>query len=276
MNQRPRSSMFKVMTSTESLMRLFTVIVVAVSCLTVSAQFDNGFGDDESDIGLENSAASLVIEHSLDEGVTWTPRATINLRSLKTDNAIINHLGPLSSEDRRKFKVLLKSNGVYKLRAPSRLTLPSNAPSTLGEDIDPNDEAARYVSTFVRACALFDASLNDRVTIHLGQGADVIGISLLAFPPNHGCSIRSPDDVDENLVADRLMQWSTEVGVSHMTQGPAPDTLTFVQKMEREAAERAKGQQADNRSFFAKYWMYIVPAVILLVMQSAAAPAEGG
>ena len=55
-----------------------------------------------------------------------------------------------------------------------------------------------------------------------------------------------------------------------------PDTLTFVQKMEREAAERAKGQQADNRSFFAKYWMYIVPAVILLVMQSAAAPPEGG
>ena len=59
-------------------------------------------------------------------------------------------------------------------------------------------------------------------------------------------------------------------------KGPVPDTLTFVQKMEREAAERAKGQQADNRSFFAKYWMYIVPAVILLVMQSAAAPPEGG
>ena len=59
-------------------------------------------------------------------------------------------------------------------------------------------------------------------------------------------------------------------------QGPAPDTLTFVQKMERETAERAKGQQSDNRSFIAKYWMYILPAVIFLVMQSAAAPAEGG
>jgi len=265
------------------------VVFVAFLCVTVSAQFDNGFGDDDLDVGVENSAASLVIEHSLDDGATWTPRATINLRSLKTDNAIINHLGPLNSEDRRKFKVLLKNHGVYKLRAPSRLTLPSNVPSTLDEETDPHDEAARYVSTFVRACALFDAALNDRVTIHLGQGADVIGISLLAFPPHtvgqinqesrlphHGCSIRQPEDLDENDVADRLMQWSTEVGVSHMTQGPAPDTLTFVQKMEREAAERAKGQQADNRSFFAKYWMYIVPAVILLVMQSAAVPPEGG
>jgi len=248
--------------------------IFLAACLlsAVSAQFD----DDELDVEAENSAASLVIEHSLDEGATWTPRATVNLRSLKTDNAIINPLGSLNSEDRRKFKVLLKSNGLYKLRAPSRLTLPSNAPTTLDETEDPNDEAVRYVSTFVRACALFDASLNDRVTIHLGQGADVIGLSLLAFPPHHGCSIRRPEDVDENLVAERLSQWSSEIGISHMTQGPAPDTLTFVQKMEREAAERAKGQQADNRSFFAKYWMYIVPAVIFLVMQSAAAPPEGG
>jgi len=254
----------------------FSAFLAACLLSAVSAQFDNGFGDDELDAGVENSAAFLVIEHSLDEGVTWTPRATVNLRSLKTDNAIINPLGALSSEDRRKFKVLLKSNGVYKLRAPSRLTLPSNSPIALDESEDANDDAVRYVSTFVRACALFDASLNDRVTIHLGQGADVIGISLLAFPPHHGCSIRRPEDVDENLVAERLSQWSSEVGISHMTQGPAPDTLTFVQKMEREAAERAKGQQADNRSFFAKYWMYIVPAVIFLVMQSAAAPAEGG
>lgn len=255
--------------------KLFTFLA---ACLlsAVTAQFDSGFGDDELDVEVENSAASLVIEHSLDDGATWTPRATVNLRSLKTDNAIINPLGPLSSEDRRKFKVLLKSNGVYKLRAPSRLTLPSLAPTILEDSEDPNDEAVRYVSTFVRACALFDAALNDRVTIHLGQGADVIGISLLAFPPHAGCSIRSPEDIDENLVSERLSQWSSEVGISHMTQGPAPDTLTFVQKMERETAERAKGQQSDNRSFIAKYWMYILPAVIFLVMQSAAAPAEGG
>ena len=49
--------------------------------------------DDELDVEVENSAASLVIEHSLDDGATWTPRATVNLRSLKTDNAIINPLG---------------------------------------------------------------------------------------------------------------------------------------------------------------------------------------
>ena len=53
--------------------------------------------------------------------------------------------GALSSEDRRKFKVLLKTNGVYKLRAPSRLTLPSNVPSPVDESEDPNDDATRWV-----------------------------------------------------------------------------------------------------------------------------------
>ena len=32
-----------------------------------------------------------------------------------------------------------------------------------------------------------------------------------------------------------------------------PETQTYIQKMEAEKAEKAKGQQTDNRSFFAKY-----------------------
>ena len=32
-----------------------------------------------------------------------------------------------------------------------------------------------------------------------------------------------------------------------------PETATYVKRMEQDKAEKAKGQQADNRSFFAKY-----------------------
>ena len=66
--------------------------------------------------------------------------------------------GPLSSEDRRKFKVLLKSNGVYKLRAPSRLTLPSLAPTILEDSEDPNDEAVRYFRLVLTVGAFQDRS----------------------------------------------------------------------------------------------------------------------
>jgi len=240
-----------------------------VNCIlsTAIAQFDAGL-DDDFENGFDTAAASVVLEHSLDQGLTWAPRATINLRSLKADNAAITQ-SDLTSEDRRKFKVLLKNNGFYKLRVASRLNLPSQSPSIQDTDMD---EGSRYVSTFLRACALFDAALNDRITLHLGSKAHVIGISSRGFPVSYDCSITSTQGLDESLVAERLSGWTTDVDVTTVTQGPAPDTLTFVQKMEREAAERAKGEQQDNRSFFAKYWMYIVPAVILLVMQSAAAP----
>lgn len=39
--------------------------------------------------------------------------------------------------------------------------------------------------------------------------------------------------------------------------------------------EKAKGQQAENRSFFAKYWMYILPALIFMMFMSNADPNQG-
>jgi len=244
--------------------------------VVVKAQLEAGL-DEDFENGFDNSAASLVIEHSLDGGTTWTPRSTVNLRSLKTDNAIISNLGVVTDEDRRKFKVLLKNYGFYKIRAPSRLNIPSALPAELADaDEDPNDVATRYVSTFVRACAMFESELNDRITIHLGSHSHVVGISLAGSLSNNECSIKSADDLDESVVAETLTQFSTEVVVDHVTQGPAPDTFTFLQKMERKAQEDAKGQTQDNRSFIAKYWMYLVPAVIFLVMNSAAAPEGGG
>ena len=32
-----------------------------------------------------------------------------------------------------------------------------------------------------------------------------------------------------------------------------PETQAYIQKLEQEKIEKAKGQQADNRGFFAKY-----------------------
>ena len=36
--------------------------------------------------------------------------------------------------------------------------------------------------------------------------------------------------------------------------------------------EQAEGKGKDNRSFFAKYWMYIVPVVLVLMLSSQAEP----
>lgn len=57
-----------------------------------------------------------------------------------------------------------------------------------------------------------------------------------------------------------------------------PDTQTFVKRMERQQAEEAAGKGKDNRSFLAKYWMYIVPIflIVMLNFQGEAAQDGGG
>ena len=69
--------------------------------------------------------------------------------------------------------------------------------------------------------------------------------------------------------------WRTKVAVASMEPGPVPDTAAFIQKMEEEKRKVEKGEVKDNRSFLAKYWMYIVPIVLFMAINGAAAP-EGG
>jgi hypothetical protein len=59
----------------------------------------------------------------------------------------------------------------------------------------------------------------------------------------------------------------------------SPDTATYIQKIEKEREAKERGEVKDNRSILAKYWMYIVPVVILLMVSSMANPdaaANGG
>lgn len=48
-----------------------------------------------------------------------------------------------------------------------------------------------------------------------------------------------------------------------------PDTASFIQKVEREREARDRGEVKDNRGFLAKYWIYIVPVAILLLLSGA-------
>lgn len=56
----------------------------------------------------------------------------------------------------------------------------------------------------------------------------------------------------------------------------SPDTATFIQKIEREREARDRGEVKDNRGFFAKYWMYIVPVAILVLVSGVTSPEGGG
>ncbi|KAK5981152.1 hypothetical protein GCK32_017410 [Trichostrongylus colubriformis] len=78
------------------------------------------------------------------------------------------------------------------------------------------------------------------------------------------------------MVVPSSAQPSAIVHVSTKGVLPTPDTQLFVQMMEKERRARQHGAEADDRSFLGKYWMYIVPVVVFVVISNAMTPDSGG
>lgn len=93
-------------------------------------------------------------------------------------------------------------------------------------------------------------------------------MNLEAIPDN--CDSISTTDIDQ------LYEFSTVVTLKTIEQAPIPDTAGFIQKIEKEREARDRGETKDNRSFLSKYWMYIVPAVILLLISGVTNPEAPG
>jgi len=47
-----------------------------------------------------------------------------------------------------------------------------------------------------------------------------------------------------------------------------PDTIGYLNKVEKERSQR-ENPTKDNRGFLAKYWMYIVPIALVMMVQNA-------
>lgn len=67
-------------------------------------------------------------------------------------------------------------------------------------------------------------------------------------------------------------RFNTTIRLVEPIEGPVPETQAYLQKLEREKQEKTQGEQGDNRSFIAKYWMYIVPVVVLVMLSGAMNP----
>jgi ER membrane protein complex subunit 10 len=107
--------------------------------------------------------------------------------------------------------------------------------------------------------------------ISFDHNPNVIGInhrSVDIDPFNDDCSKISSADID------LLYEFNSVASLKAIEPAPVPDTANFIQKIEKEREARERGETKDNRSFFSKYWMYIVPAVILLLVSSVTNPPE--
>ncbi|XP_076761522.1 ER membrane protein complex subunit 10 [Xylocopa sonorina] len=173
-------------------------------------------------------------------------RGNCTVSSIRSGASVVGQNGLLPAHI-TELKNLAKNDGKYRLKAVVR--------TSSGSEMS--------FLTSVPACYLLGSDLEDVITVWLDSAAEPIVVSLSSPGP---CNLQNPF----------TNMWTTNVIVKYPDGGPAPDTATYIQKLEREREARERGEAKDNRSFFARYWMYIVPALIFVVLSSATNPEAGG
>ncbi|GFR02354.1 ER membrane protein complex subunit 10 [Trichonephila clavata] len=214
------------------------------------------FCDDELD-----GHTSYYVYHSLEpSGLLSSP--IYELRGIITyfsnrNEAIYTEDNPLSSIQIEKLKKLAETGDIYRLKVSSKLIKQSpEIDTTANREKD-------SVFSFTIACAIYQWGLSDVLTLTLDQSGLPVGVSISPLQPF--CTENNEPDT-------KVLHFNTSVNIVTLVNAPAPDTLTYIQRLEQEKAEKARGEQGDNRSFLAKYWMYIVPFVIFVFISGASSP----
>lgn len=199
---------------------------------------------------------NIELYHALDihEPQKFTLRGNVTITSLNSGAATVSQ-EPLSVHDRNQLRKLAEENRLYRLQA----------------HVLESDGSRSKFLTSSKACALAKSQLTDVLWVSLDHAGSVTGITQSVNNGNFGdCRDLTNRDIDV------LDEFNTDVYVKPMENAPIPDTAGFIQKLEREREARDRGETKDTRGFFAKYWMYIVPVVILVLISGATNPEAGG
>ncbi|XP_074603532.1 ER membrane protein complex subunit 10 [Brevipalpus obovatus] len=192
-----------------------------------------------------NKQITIKLYHSVNSDDAYKFRGTLMLPSPKERDAVMKQ-DPLSSEDIQNLKTAASANGLYFLKAVAYNSQ--------------NEANTRTSTSFLTACSLLESALSDVLTVSLDHEGSMIGISSTSLTP---------------VCSGKIVEGSafnTTLKIVSTFPGPVPDTQSYIQRMEQEKQEKMRGDRADNRSFFAKYWMYIVPLVIFVLITSTANP----
>lgn len=208
----------------------------ALTLLLLAGGGARGLQEDE----FLDGQLTLVVEDALEGGPdpVFTPRSTIQVRSVKSGSAVISHTRTWTAELDTKLRTLADNNDLYRIRVYQK-----------------GSEDKGHVSTFTKACQMYESSLTETLSLVVdGGGTSVVGVGI--FPPVAVCGGEAPLDLP--------VQHNTTVIIRSPIPAPVPDTATYIEKLEAMKNEKAEGK--DNRSFLAKYWIYIVPVVLIMVL----------
>ncbi|TPX50493.1 hypothetical protein CcCBS67573_g10092 [Chytriomyces confervae] len=147
-----------------------------------------------------------------------------------------------------------KKAGLFKYESDPKMDLtPFQTPATdytqrykiIAMDMD-----GTVLTTSIQLCQLQKAKFNDFIAIHLDQNGT-------AFHIDYTVDSSSPCSKDQKPV-DPKTTFKTRTLVSKAEEGARP-------KLEQMSSEKAEGKEVE-KSFLQKYWYYIVPLFLILVL----------
>nr|XP_020461052.1 ER membrane protein complex subunit 10 isoform X2 [Monopterus albus] len=239
---------------------LFKIAVVSSVLFCVCMDFvccNNGRRVGDA-LDTDFNVFSVPLEHSFEADVAkFQVRGALVLKSGREPSVSLSQ-NQLSEEDRIKLKEVAAVDGLYRIRVP-RVYLQA--------DRQTERQMEGYLTAFVRACAMVESHLSDVITLHTDVSGYLIGVSIVTIPGAcRGTEVE--DEVD-------LEVFNTTLSFMAPVNAPGPETALFLERMEQETEKKTKNPQ-EQKSFFAKYWMYIVPLVLFLMMSGAQDQSGGG
>ena len=229
------------------------LFIVMINCSKKMSEEDSIFSVDTSH--------SLPLEHSFGVGDNFASRGNIMFRGSKVGYASFSNDIELTNDEVNKLQRLVADNGLYFIRSPTKIgdTVPTE---------ESNSNKTKYVQTFVKACYLYGSRLQEVITVSVDYSGNIIGLNIV--------SPRSPCSTGTHYMNTPTV-FNSSVIVQQQVAGAVPDSQTFAKKLQQDAADEKAGKGKDNRSFLAKYWMYILPVFLILMLSAQAEqPAEGG
>ncbi|XP_075972831.1 ER membrane protein complex subunit 10 [Anticarsia gemmatalis] len=194
---------------------------------------------------------NIKIEHSINCNTEkYCSRGNISLKSIRAGaGAIIDQI-PFTKEHIDELKSLAEIDGFYTIR-----TVVTSADNTRGTDFLSSVKAGSFIANGL---------------------TDVINAWVLPNGAVTAVSFQVTNSSQPMQKGSNGFKINSSFYLRYVEQAPVPDTASYIQKLEREREAREKGELKDNRSFLAKYWMYIVPIAIFVMISGATNPEPAG
>ncbi|XP_048569719.1 ER membrane protein complex subunit 10-like [Triticum urartu] len=200
----------------------------------------------------ESNTVQFTLEHDLGAGLGFGPAGSFSarLKSSAHGSQTLTKLrftrNELTEDEKNAFKKLLEEDSFYTIRLPSNVLDPTR-----------ND----YIYSSIKARCIPRDSLDEHIVIHM-DGVNILAVN---YGSVGGCQYPRPMEVPS--------KWTFNSYTILKTADQAPRTPSFVEQLIETESGLGEVMKPPEKSFWAKYWMYIIP-LGLIVMNAVTAAAN--